>query len=820
MQASDTRKSSAEREALRLIDEGNTCEDQGRIDDAMRRYESAVRVAPWLPRAHLNLGNVRMARGDLPGAVKAFAEALGQNPDYAAAHYNLGNAQVHLGLHEAALASYRKAASSKPDFADAEVAMGALLRSVGRHEDAVASYRRALKIDSGHVAAYCGLGDVQKDLGKYDDAAQSYSHAITIAPERADVHCMLGVSLMVLGRPHDAVTSYRQAVKINPNFAEAHCSLGNALKDVGDREAAVESYRRALEIDSSLADAHSNLGTVLKEMGRAGPAVECFRKALQLRPGSAEVHYNLANALKDLGQFDGAVASYRRALEIKADFAAAHYNLANAQRDLQKHEDAVASYRSAIRINDEYYDAHNNLGNALLDLGRMDEALASYKRALTIKPDLAIAASNVLFNLSHSEDITPDKLFDEHRRFGAQFEAPLRNAWPLHENSRDPDRQLRIGFVSGDLHDHAVAYFFEPLLMELAGRRSLSLHAYYNHRVEDIVSKRMRANFSQWHAIARLTDAALAQKIRDDGIDILVDLSGHTGDTRLLTFARKPAPIQASWLGYPGTTGLSAMDYYLADRHFLPFDQFQGQFIEKLVHLPAVVPFLPSPLSPPVNRLPASSNGYITFGSFNRLSKVTPTAIALWSRLLRALPDSRMLIAGMPADGKVNPLVAAFARQGIASERLRFHPRCGIAEYLALHHQVDICLDTYPYTGGTTTSHALWMGVPTLSLAGPTPPSRQGAALLGQVGLEAFVTNDAIEFERKGLEWAGSRDTLAQLRGELRQWYERSPLRDTHAISIGLEQALQAMWQLWCAGKPAQQLDMSKPKQGPPPGDD
>jgi predicted O-linked N-acetylglucosamine transferase (SPINDLY family) len=405
--------------------------------------------------------------------------------------------------------------------------------------------------------------------------------------------------------------------------------------------------------------------------------------------------------------------------------------------------------------------------------------------------------------------VSKELLFAEHCRFGAQYETPLRAAWPLHRNVRDPARRLQIGFVSGDLRDHVVAYFVEPLLIHLARSPHLTLHAYYNHAVEGQATPRLRTYFSHWHSIAGLSDAALATKIGDDGIDILIDLSGHTSENRLLCFARKPAPVQASWIGYPGTTGLHAMDYYIADRCFLPPGAFDNQFAEKLAYLPAVAPFLPDVSGPAVNRLPALSNGDLTFGSFNRLSKLTPYAVALWSRLLRALPDARMVLGGMPEDGQYHQLLDWFIQAGIAQERLSFHPRCSTAAYLALHHKVDICLDTYPYTGGTTTSHALWMGVPTLSLAGQTVPGRQGAAILGHLGLDEFVAKDEAEFEKKGLLWAGKLAELGDLRAGLRDRFERTPMRDPGMIAAGLERALRLMWQRWCAGVPVEVLDIT-----------
>jgi predicted O-linked N-acetylglucosamine transferase (SPINDLY family) len=313
-----------------------------------------------------------------------------------------------------------------------------------------------------------------------------------------------------------------------------------------------------------------------------------------------------------------------------------------------------------------------------------------------------------------------------------------------------------------------------------------------------------------WHRVAGLPDAALSAQIVADGIDILVDLSGHTGENRLLTFARKPAPVQASWIGYPGTTGLQAMDYFVADRHFLPAAQFAGQFTEQLVYLPGVVAFLPEAGAPAVNALPALTRGYVTFGSFNRPSKLSRSVIGLWSRLLRALPGSRMLLGGLPRVGEAAVLVAWFAAEGIGRERLALHERSDVPTYLGLHHEVDLCLDTFPYTGGTTTNHALWMGVPTLTLAGATAPGRQGATLLAHVGLAEFVARDAAEFVALGERWARDLPGLAAVRAGLRERYAGSPLRRPEVIAAGLERALRQMWRRWCAGLPPAPIDVSE----------
>jgi dTDP-4-amino-4,6-dideoxygalactose transaminase/predicted O-linked N-acetylglucosamine transferase (SPINDLY family) len=542
------------------------------------------------------------------------------------------------------------------------------------------------------------------------------------------------------------------------------------------------------------------LGVALHQEGQYEEALVAMQKSIFLSPDDSESHNNLGNILQILGRLDESEISCRRALEINPNFAGAYNNLGNTLLQLGRAHEAEVCCRKSLQIEPNRAHPHNTLGNILSNHGRNDEAENSFRRALEIQPNFEAGRSNLLFHLAHKENISAQELFAEHCRFGERVEAPLRDGWAQHTNSRDPERCLQIGFVSADLRNHAVANFMELLLVHLANHTQLSLHAYSNSPIEDDVTKRLRCYFKSWSSISGLSDAVLAEKIRIDGIDILIDLSGHTSRNRLLTFARKPAPLQVSWIGYPGTTGLQAMDYYLSDRFALPFGQFDDQFTEKIVLLPAVATFSPFKYSPSVNLLPALNNGYVTFGSFNQTNKINPSVIALWSQLLREVPGSRMLLGAMPLERGNDSLVEMFAREGIQSERLSFYPRTGMESYLALHHQVDICLDTFPYNGGTTIHHALWMGVPTLTLAGNTVPARSGASILGQVELDSFVANSKEDFVRKGLFWVGNLESLAGLRNNLRERVQESPHGQPNVIAEGLERALRVIWRRWCEG--------------------
>ncbi|NVD99509.1 hypothetical protein [Massilia sp. BJB1822] len=438
----------------------------------------------------------------------------------------------------------------------------------------------------------------------------------------------------------------------------------------------------------------------------------------------------------------------------------------------------------------------------LFQQGLVTETIATCQTALKDDPLSCALHNNLLFAMAHSPQVSPEELFAAHRHFGEVFESTLRPQWPAHSNGRDPERVLRVGFLSADFNAHAVTSFILPLLFNLKKSPRLSLYAYYNNSLQDHGTAYLKDCLPHWNQVETLSDEALAQKIQDDGIDILIDLSGHTAGNRLLALARKPAPIQASWIGYPGTTGLRAVDYYITDAHFTP-PAMDSQFTEALARVPAALPFLPASDAPQVNPLPALENGYFTFGSFNRTGKINQQVVALWSRLMLAVPGSRILLAGIQSEASLQRLRDWFVAAGITPERLLFQGHLDVVQYLALHGKVDMCLDTFPYAGGTTTLHALWMGVPQLTLAGQTVAGRGSAAFLHQMKLDAFVASDADEFIQKGVYIANNLQFLAALRGSMRELMKQSPLNQYPLLAAGLEGALRTMWQRWCTGLPA-----------------
>ncbi len=704
------------------------------------------------------------------------------------------------------------------------------------------------------------LAQQHLDAGQLDQAAKLYAAVLDMHPSHAEAHYRLGLLEWQAGRLPAAAAGLSEAIQADPGEAAYWLAYIEVLLDGGELTAVRETIalgrqhglqgeqldrlakrlaraergtpsREEIDVLSALMEQRrlgeaehaarqmsidcprhplgwKALGVVYHIRGQIDPAIQAMARATECDPGNAEAFSNLGLLLRESRRYADAITVLKRALECDPQWAGAHNNLAVTLLDMNRLAEAEASARAAIAIDRQNPLAWNTLGMALLNQSRMEAALDAFRHVLALEPDNAGVHSNLLFAMSQMEGVDAGQLFAEHVRYAERVEAPLRSTWRAHANDRDPQRPLRIGFVSGDLRHHAVTSFIEPIFARLAGRSGMLLYAYHNHVLTDQVSERIMACMTQWTDVAGLDDEALAQRIRDDGIDILVDLSGHTAHNRLPVFARKPAPVQLTWIGYPGTTGLQAMDYYFTDRFILPPGQYDHQFTEKLVYLPVSAPFQPELDAPALNALPALKNGHLTFGSFNRISKIGRNVIAAWSKLLRALPTSKLLLGGVPADGAEGQIVGWLAEEGVDPSRVRTVARCQLKDYLALHHEIDINLDAFPYSGGTTTLHALWMGVPTLTLAGDTAAGRQTACILEHSGLPQYIAHDAGEFLQKGLAACADLDALAHLRATLRGKFVLPSSDTSSLIADTVERAFRAIWQRWCDQLPAASFEL------------
>ena len=564
----------------------------------------------------------------------------------------------------------------------------------------------------------------------------------------------------------------------------------------GRLQAAEQIYRQILAVEPNHVDAIHLLGTIAAQVGNLDEAVACYRRALELKPDFAQAESNLGNALRAQGKPNQAVASYRRALELKPDFAEAHYNLGVTLNDQLTLDEAVACYRRALELKPDFAEAHNNLGNALREQGKLEEAVACYRRALELNPDLAEVRSNLLYTLQYCTGVTPVALAEAHAEYDRRHAAPLRGAVAQHENVRDRSDRLRLGFVSPDLGRHPVGYFLVRVLENL-GKEQVETVCYSDRIIKDDLTCRLQAAATQWRDVIGNSDQRLAEQIRADRIDILFDLAGHTARNRLLVFACKPAPIQVTWIGYEGTTGLAAMDYLIADRHIVP-EGTENYYRERVLRMPdGYLCYDPSVAAPPVGPLPSSTTDYVTFGSFNNLAKITLEVVEVWAEILRRTPTARLVLkyCGLGDPSVKRRYVDLFVAHGVEPQRLELLPSSSYAEYLTMYRQVDVALDPFPFSGSATTCEALWMGVPVVTCPGETFAGRHSLSHLSNVGLTETIARDLDEYVELAVSLAGDLPRLAALRTALRQRMAASPLCDGKRFATNLASMLREVWQ-------------------------
>ena len=758
----------AEQDATRVLEEGMALEKQGQMDEALRCYDSAIRLMPELARAHFYRGNLLLDRGEAIGALKSYEKALEFKPDSAAAHYNLGTAHLNLGNVESSVESCRMAIALKPDFADAHMLLG---------------------------MAY-------EKLGQHDRAVECFSHVVDLKPDFAEAHFQRGISFHALGKFDDAVSSYQSALKIDSNVSAIYCNLGTAFRELERIDDAIFHYGRAIEISPTFVEAHFNLGSALQRIGQLGRAVTCYLNVLGFASDHFDAHVNLGISYRELGRLEDALAIFHKAISLEPKNIAGHLHFGITLATLGRYGSAIEIYQRALEIDPENADVHVSLGNVYKDLGRFEDAFSSIRRALQISPASALAHNNFLFIQNYVGQQPAERLLADAQRFGAMV-ARLAQPFKHHPNPADSQRALRVGLVSGDLRNHPVGYFLSDVLTALHAQASgeIEIYAYPTVPSDDETSKHLRTCCRSWCLTVGLSDEALARRIKDDRVDILVDLSGHTAHNRLPVFAWKPAPIQMSWLGYCATTGVSEIDYYIADAVALP-PALESQFVETIWRLPESYLCLSRPPSEtPVSSLPALITGEITFGSFNNLTKMTEETVRLWARVLKAIPGSKLFLKSKHLDDEdvLRATMTRYADHGIGAHRLilegHIDERSG---HLAAYNRVDIALDPFPYNGVTTTAEALWMGVPVLTLAGRRFLERQGMSLLTNAGLPDWIAGDPDDYVARAVAHASNLHSLARLRAGLRQEVLASPVFDATRFARNFEHALWDMWKIWC----------------------
>ncbi|WP_322089295.1 tetratricopeptide repeat protein [Burkholderia sp. BCC1999] len=727
----------------------------GRLDDARVLYEAIRRDAPDQPDATHFLGLLACQLGQFPAglALMERAVALRADPVYL---NNLGN----------------------------------MLRAHGRLDDAIDAYRRAIALAPGYAEAHSNLGNALRDAYDPDAAMLSCAQALALRPDYAPAYNNLGNALRDKGEADAAARAYEKAIALDPAYAEACFNLGNVCGAQRRHVDAIAHYHRAIALQPGLHAAHYALGMLLLERGELDAAIASLACAAE--SGDVDRLFGLAAALDRAGDLDGVVASLRRALAVAPDRAELHHHLAQTLARQGKRREALDSCRIALSLPNPTAQMHAVMGDILCALWHLDAGLASYDRALDLDPAFRNAHSGRMFHAAGTDRLSPAQLRERACAFGARMAA---QAWPHRHAPRAANgRALRVGFVSGDLKSHPVAVFLLSVVAALDPSR-VELAAYATQPVEDDTTAALKRHFALWRDLTPLDDRAAADLIAADRIDVLVDLSGHTASNRLPLFAWKPAPVQATWLGYFATTGVAAIDYVIGDRYVLPAHE-APHFVERPWRLPdSYLCFTPPALPLDVGPLPAEGNGYVTFGCLNNANKIGEPVVALWARVLHAVPGSRLLLKSAQLDEAAlrTSLAARFAAHGIPAERLLLRGGSKRLAHIGTFNDIDIVLDPFPYPGGTTSMEGLWMGAPFVTRRGDRFLSHIGESILHTLDMPEWIADGDDDYVAKAAAFAQDLPRLAAVRAGLRERLLRSPLCDAPRFARHLETAFAQM---------------------------
>ncbi|EXJ14119.1 TPR domain protein, putative component of TonB system [Imhoffiella purpurea] len=711
------------------------------------------------------LGTLLVRSERIDEAISVLQRARTLDPQDGETLNSLARAHQSLGAMAEAVDLYRAALTRQPESAEIWNNLGMALKELGRLDGALVSVDQALKLHPGYVKAHNNRGALLAESGRLDEALECFERALAIDSEHTGSYKGRGAVLLRLGRMDEAILSYLQALTLQPNDVDGLTTLGVALNDMGRFEEASDCFERALAVDPQSVAAYSNRGMSMFRLGHLDLAMAYYDQALAIQPSAIEPLNNRAILLHHLGRMDEALASVDKSLAEKPDFAM----------------------------------ALNNRANVLKDLARFDEAIADYRRAIAIKPDFSIAYSNLLFVLNYHPAKSAEDIFSAYQDYDRRYGEPHRGSWRSHRNDPDPQRRLRIGYVSADFRGHSAYYFLKPLFAQ-HDKSLVELTAYSQVMREDHITAELREHVDHWVSTLGMSDEALAERIRADRIDILVDLAGHTGGNRLGVFARRPAPVSVSWMGYGYTTGLKSIDYFLTDSVMAPAGS-EHLFAEAPWRLDAPsIAYRPSDDMGMVGSLPALDRGFITFGTLSRSVRINDRVIRVWSIILNQVGGSRLVI-----DSKdfVTPsaqaaMAARFAAHGIGPDRLDIGYHSPPWDLL---RSMDIALDCFPHNSGTTLIESLYMGVPFVTLADRPSVGRIGSMMLVGAGHGEWIAENENDYVGKAVALANDLERLAEIRATLREELDSGPLRDEVGFARRVEQAYRQMWGRWCTSE-------------------
>jgi predicted O-linked N-acetylglucosamine transferase (SPINDLY family) len=733
--------------------------------------------------------------GQFAEARRLYREVLARAPAHPVTLFRSGLLELQDGHPEAALPLVERAVAADAAEPRYQFVLGQVLQALRRWDAAIAAYETALKLQPDFLDAWNNLGICRQLRRQFPQAAAAYRQALNLSPANAGVMANLGTVLREMGDWAQAVDLLRAAANLEPAVASHTVNLGIAYWNQGNFVEAERTLNAALARAPDDADAAFNLGNALHGLGRTREAIDRYRQAVALRPGYVDAWINLGNVLTEIGDFGAGQAAYDDALRLRPDSVVALNNAACLMRTMGRVDEAEAALSWALQLDPGNATLHDTLGNVYKDAGDLNAAIGSFRQALELDPGAAATYSNLAYALSfQSPEAGP--ILEECRRWNDRFAAALPASAADHGNETDPNRRLKIGYVSPDFRVHCQSLFTIPLLSR-HDHAAFEIFCYASIKRPDDHTRRIAGYADVWRDVRALNDEALCRLIRDDRIDILVDLTMHMAGGRPLLFARKPAPVQIAWLAYPGTTGIGAMDYRLSDPRLDP-DGFDGHYSERTLRLPdSFWCYDPLAGDVEVGPLPALERGYLTLGCLNNPCKLTDHTLRLWGGVMRALPAARLLLMAPPGRHRER-LSRRLAAQGIAAERVdyrAFQPR---ADYLRSYHDIDLGLDTFPYNGHTTSLDSFWMGVPVVTRVGGTCVGRGGLSQLFQLDLLDLAAESDEAFVAIAAALGNDLIRLAALRRELRTRLERSALMDAPRFARHMEHAFRSAWRAYC----------------------
>lgn len=777
---------------------GNLEKDAGRLADAESSFRAAIRHAPDLAQAWCNLGLILFLQDRSKEAIDAYSKGLEIAPDLAEAHNNLGNALAKLERYDEAAACYRDALSANPVLVDGFRNLGTVLQKQGLEQEARQEFRRALLLDPAIAENWSNLATLQRLSGDYERAFRWYRFALSLRPAIPSALIGCGSVRLAMKDFEAANDFFKAAIKADPMNSAGWENSGICLQELGEKGAARDAYHKALCLDPAHIVVIANSVLVAQSFLDFDKAFQLVRRGLVVEPLSTALQTVRADAFRASGHQVEAERGSRGVICITPGDTAHYVNLSIMRRTLGKLSDAERDLRRGLVITPEHTKALTQLGELLAEYGRVEEAVALGREAIRGTPDNAMFHHSLLFYLHCKPKLSTAEMMQDYKRFDEAICKPLLSLRKPHRNVRDPRKRLRVGYVGAGFHWHSSASFFLPLLKN-HDHANYEIFCYASYpRAEDQVTEAMRTYADHWVLTFGMSDHTLAERIRDDEIDILVDLAGHTKGNRLRVFAQKPAPVAFHWLDHGVTTGLSAMDYFLGDPVFSPEDS-GDLFAEKIWNLPRVVfPFEPVEWMETETPSPTERNGCVTFGSVARAVRINDDAVAAWSEVLHRVPGARFCLfnhACRDASFREST-IGRFRQMGIGPERLDIGYRLPATDAFA---QIDIMLDTFPHCGGVTTCEGLYLGLPIVTLRGKAAIGTLGSSLLTQIGRTEWIAETVDDYIRIACDLASDISALPDLRSSLRHEMRSSPVMDGVSFARDFENACRGMWEKWCS---------------------